>query len=101
MKTILFCGGGSAGHVIPNIAIIEELREDFNCLYIASNSTNVTRPNLCAAKFYAICRCLLSLFPQNAARAKLSTRSSPTLSFQRAVTPASRPFWRLKSEIFP
>lgn len=25
MKKILFCGGGSAGHVIPNIAIIESL----------------------------------------------------------------------------
>lgn len=27
MKKILFCGGGSAGHVIPNIALIEELSE--------------------------------------------------------------------------
>ena len=27
MKKILFCGGGSAGHVIPNIALIEQLKE--------------------------------------------------------------------------
>ena len=27
MKKILFCGGGSAGHVIPNIALIEHLPE--------------------------------------------------------------------------
>ena len=27
MKKILFCGGGSAGHVIPNIALIEQLNE--------------------------------------------------------------------------
>ena len=27
MKKILFCGGGSAGHVIPNIALIEQLPE--------------------------------------------------------------------------
>ena len=27
MKKILFCGGGSAGHVIPNIALIEQLDE--------------------------------------------------------------------------
>ena len=25
MKKILFTGGGSAGHVIPNIALIEEI----------------------------------------------------------------------------
>ena len=36
MKTILFCGGGSAGHVIPNIAIIEELKPQFNCVYIGT-----------------------------------------------------------------
>lgn len=36
MKTILFCGGGSAGHVIPNIAIIEELRGIYNCKYIGT-----------------------------------------------------------------
>lgn len=36
MKTILFCGGGSAGHVIPNIAIIEELKAQFNCVYMGT-----------------------------------------------------------------
>lgn len=36
MKTILFCGGGSAGHVIPNIALIEELKEHFNCVYMGT-----------------------------------------------------------------
>ena len=30
MKKILFTGGGSAGHVIPNIALIEELLSDGN-----------------------------------------------------------------------
>ena len=37
MKKILFCGGGSAGHVIPNIAIIEELKNDYECLYIGTD----------------------------------------------------------------
>lgn len=37
MKTILFCGGGSAGHVIPNVALIEELKEHFNCVYIGTD----------------------------------------------------------------
>ena len=28
MKKILFTGGGSAGHVIPNLALIEEVLSD-------------------------------------------------------------------------
>ena len=28
MKKILFTGGGSAGHVVPNLALIEELQTD-------------------------------------------------------------------------
>ena len=37
MKTIMFCGGGSAGHVIPNIAIIEDLRGIFNSCYLGTD----------------------------------------------------------------
>lgn len=36
MKKIMFCGGGSAGHVIPNIAIIEELEKMYECSYIGT-----------------------------------------------------------------
>lgn len=35
MKKILFCGGGSAGHVIPNIALIEQLPE-YEIYYIGT-----------------------------------------------------------------
>ena len=52
MKTILFCGGGSAGHVIPNIALIEELKNDFNCVYMG---TDGIEKDICAkhgVKFY-------------------------------------------------
>lgn len=38
MKTILFCGGGSAGHVIPNIALIEELSLKYEIVYAGTNS---------------------------------------------------------------
>lgn len=37
MKKILFCGGGSAGHVIPNIAIIEELEGITQNYYIGTD----------------------------------------------------------------
>lgn len=42
MKKILFCGGGSAGHVIPNIALIEELRENYECIYAGTNGIEKT-----------------------------------------------------------
>lgn len=33
MKTIVFAGGGTAGHVMPNIALIEQLKANYNCVY--------------------------------------------------------------------
>lgn len=37
MKKILFCGGGSAGHVIPNVAVIEDLDESFRAVYLGTD----------------------------------------------------------------
>ena len=37
MKKIVFCGGGSAGHVIPNIAIIQDLPISFKPYYLGTN----------------------------------------------------------------
>lgn len=39
MKKILFTGGGSAGHVVPNIALIESLRKNkkIDVVYMGSN----------------------------------------------------------------
>lgn len=39
-KTILFLGGGTGGHIYPNLAIVERLREmtpDFSCHFLVSN----------------------------------------------------------------
>ncbi|MGN0806021.1 MAG: UDP-N-acetylglucosamine--N-acetylmuramyl-(pentapeptide) pyrophosphoryl-undecaprenol N-acetylglucosamine transferase [Candidatus Coproplasma sp.] len=36
MKKIAFCGGGSAGHVIPNVAVIESLPPQFSPCYICT-----------------------------------------------------------------
>ncbi|WP_163182782.1 undecaprenyldiphospho-muramoylpentapeptide beta-N-acetylglucosaminyltransferase [Neobacillus sedimentimangrovi] len=35
-KTIVFTGGGSAGHVTPNLAVINEIKDDWNIHYIGS-----------------------------------------------------------------
>ena len=43
MKKILFCGGGSAGHVIPNIALIEQL-EEYEAVYAG---TGAIEENIC------------------------------------------------------
>ncbi len=37
MKSILFCGGGSAGHVIPNISLIEDLRDKYVVYYMGTD----------------------------------------------------------------
>ena len=34
MQTIVFAGGGTAGHVMPNIALINELKSEYNCVYV-------------------------------------------------------------------
>lgn len=38
MKKIAFCGGGSAGHVMPNIALIEELKDKYEIRYIGTDA---------------------------------------------------------------
>ena len=34
MKKIVFTGGGTLGHVMPNLYLMEELKNDYNCFYI-------------------------------------------------------------------
>lgn len=36
-KTIVFTGGGTLGHVMPNLYLIDELKDDYDIFYIGSN----------------------------------------------------------------
>lgn len=38
MKKIVFTGGGTLGHVMPNLYLIDELKNDYKCHYIGSNA---------------------------------------------------------------
>ncbi len=51
MKKILFCGGGSAGHVIPNIALIEQLSE-YDCLYTGTDAIEKSICKINGIAFY-------------------------------------------------
>lgn len=37
MKYILFCGGGSAGHVVPNLAVMNELKYSYKIAYMGTD----------------------------------------------------------------
>lgn len=39
MKKIAFTGGGTAGHITPNIALIEELKQEYEILYIGMKNS--------------------------------------------------------------
>lgn len=38
MKKIMFCGGGSAGHVTPNLALCEELKNRYELCYLGTDA---------------------------------------------------------------
>ena len=42
MKTIVFAGGGTAGHVMPNVALMEQLKDKCHCVYIGTNGIEKT-----------------------------------------------------------
>ncbi|MGN0814068.1 MAG: UDP-N-acetylglucosamine--N-acetylmuramyl-(pentapeptide) pyrophosphoryl-undecaprenol N-acetylglucosamine transferase [Candidatus Coproplasma sp.] len=52
MKKIMFCGGGSAGHVIPNIALYEQLRDRYEICYVGTNSIEKSICTKYGLKFY-------------------------------------------------
>ena len=42
MKTIVFAGGGTAGHVMPNVALINQLKDKCNVVYLGTNGIEKT-----------------------------------------------------------
>ena len=54
MKKIVFSGGGSAGHVIPNVALIQELKEKYQLYYIGTDGIEQTIVRSVNVPFYSI-----------------------------------------------
>ena len=53
-KRIAFCGGGTAGHVMPNLNLIKKLNAEYDCVYIGGDGME---KELCASRgigFYRI-----------------------------------------------
>ncbi len=54
MPKIIFAGGGTAGHVMPNLALIAELRRKYDCIYVGGDGME---KDLCKSRgipFYRI-----------------------------------------------
>ncbi len=54
MKTIVFAGGGTAGHVMPNLALIDELKPYCNCVYIGGDGMEKSLVSARGIPFYTI-----------------------------------------------
>lgn len=39
MKTLVMTGGGTGGHIIPNLALIPDLKKDFKIFYLGENNS--------------------------------------------------------------
>ena len=54
MSKIVFTGGGTLGHVMPNLYLIEELKKNNEIFYIGSNGIEKEKVKNCGIKFYEI-----------------------------------------------
>lgn len=55
MKKIMFCGGGSAGHVIPNVAIMNELEGRYSVEYMGTDGIEYSVIKAENYKFHMFC----------------------------------------------
>lgn len=54
MTYILFCGGGSAGHVVPNLAVMNELKYSYKLSYMGTNGIEKQLAEEAGYSFYEI-----------------------------------------------
>ena len=78
MKKIVFTGGGTAGHIIPNIAIIEEL-QNYKIYYLGSNGMEkeIINANIVVSisefiKFFSLFDDFIIIHPRDRVNAPIS-----------------------------
>ena len=54
MQTLILTGGGSAGHVVPNLALVPELRRHFRLAYIGTDGIERKLAERAGIPFYTI-----------------------------------------------
>lgn len=54
MKKIVFTGGGTLGHVMPNLYLMDELKSDYECYYIGSIGIEKEKVKNKVAEYYEI-----------------------------------------------
>lgn len=59
MKKIIFTGGGTGGHIMPNIALIEQLKNKYDCKYIGSQNSMEEKLITPLVTFFSITTCKL------------------------------------------
>lgn len=59
MKKIIFTGGGTGGHIMPNIALIEKLKDKYDCKYIGSANSMEQKLITPLVPFFSVTTCKL------------------------------------------
>ena len=59
MKKIIFTGGGTGGHIMPNIAVIENLKDKYECKYIGSANSMEQKLITPLVPFFSVTTCKL------------------------------------------
>ncbi len=98
MKKILFTGGGSAGHVLPNVALIEEivLRGDAQACYIGSEGIEKSLITPLKIPYYSIsCPKLI----RGGGFAALKNNLKIPLTLRRAIQEAEKGLRLLKPDL--
>ena len=54
MKRIVFTGGGTLGHVMPNIYLLEELKNGYDCFYLGGNGIEKEKVQNFIKRYYEI-----------------------------------------------
>ncbi len=92
MKTILFTGGGSAGHVVPNLAVMNEIRYSHRVLYMGTGGIEKTLVTQSGFPFFQV-DC-----PKLERRFTLSNFAIP-LRLRRAVSEAKKILEQLRPDL--